>query len=112
MDAKLKNSEKGNGKQSVENVKETLLHDNKTLPAESKDKIVNKIISEEKAKVPILEIIAPNIKTESKDKVIVENVKEQSLEKEKGILSAEPIKKLKEKIIGSKETKEIKEQGL
>ncbi|KAJ3659375.1 hypothetical protein Zmor_011065 [Zophobas morio] len=57
---------------------------------------------------PVLKIIAPELKSDSadpktKDKIVLDNVMEQSLEqveKTKPILSSEPMKKLKEKIIG------------
>ncbi|EFA01750.2 Zinc transporter 9-like Protein [Tribolium castaneum] len=59
---------------------------------------------------PVLKIIAPEIQsntnTKSKDKVVLDNVLEQSLDKKvaKPVIS-EPIKKLKEKIIGISENK-------
>ncbi|XP_018571632.1 zinc transporter 9 [Anoplophora glabripennis] len=54
---------------------------------------------------PVLQVISPNLKKEEQ-KDILENVKEKSLEVDEGpkqILSAESIKKLKEKIIGKSE---------
>lgn len=54
---------------------------------------------------PVLQVISPNLKKEEQ-KDILENVKEKSLEVDeepKQILSADSIKKLKEKIIGKSE---------
>lgn len=54
---------------------------------------------------PVLQVISPNLKKEEQ-KDILENVKEKSLEVDgepKQILSADSIKKFKEKIIGKSE---------
>lgn len=80
------------------NIKETTLHDDPTEPEK---------------KIPVIKLIAPNLKeTESLKasdiKVNLENVKEQSLEKP--IPISEPINKIKEKLFDLK-PKET-EQGL
>lgn len=93
-----------------------------------KDSIINNASPVGDKKIiekPIIQIIAPENQHElpkgkekepPKDKVILENVKEQSLEgegqKNGAVLSTEPIKKLKEKIIGTPSEEEHKEGRL
>lgn len=76
--------------------------------ATSNDKTIE---TKEKLKEPtILKVIASNIKneieTETKDNKILENIKEQSLDTLTP--TSEPLKTLKEKLIGSSDKKEVK----
>ncbi|RZC38739.1 zinc transporter 9 [Asbolus verrucosus] len=81
------------------------------------NKKADKVVTDVEKPTPVIKVIAPEIKPndnlKTKDKVDLDNVMEQSLETveiPKPILSTEPIKKLKEKIIRTKETEAAKPQ--
>lgn len=93
----------------------------KNVPSNDSSKLRANVKEEEKVPVsetPIINVIAPSLReteddksSDIKDKVNLNNIKEQSLQDPKPILSNEPIKKIKEKILDLKKSESKPEPG-